>query len=68
MHDVFVVTSEGAGGGHITRIVHAANEDDARQTHQDNYPRESIVAVATRMTQLTSIAKSIKSSAKRRFR
>ena len=46
MRDVFVVTSKGSGGGHITRIVHAANEDDARQTHQENYPDESIVAVA----------------------
>ena len=63
MHDVFVVTSEGSGGGHITRIVHAANEDDARRTHQDSYPGESIVAVATRVTQLTSITKSIESSA-----
>ena len=47
MHDVFVITSEG----------------DARQTHQDNYPGESIVAAAVRMIQLTSITKSIESSA-----
>ena len=45
MHDVFIVTSEGTGGGHIARTVHAANEDDARQTHQENYPDEPIVAV-----------------------
>src|SRR6185295_18206766 len=37
MHDVFIVISEGSGGGHIVRTVHAADEDDARQTHQDNY-------------------------------
>ena len=63
MHDVFIVTSEGSGGGHITRIVYAATEYDARQAHQHNYPGEEIVAVATRMTQLTSITKSIESSA-----
>ncbi len=70
MHDIFVVTSEGSGGGHITRIVYAVNEGDARRTHQDNYPGESIVAVATRITQLTSITKSIESSvsAATRFR
>ena len=62
MHDVYVVTSEGSGGGHITRVVHAVSEDDARQTHQDNYPGESIVAVATRIAQLTPIARSIESS------
>ena len=45
MHDVFIVTSEGTGGGHIARTVHAANEDDARQTHQENYADEPIVAV-----------------------
>ena len=32
MHDVFIVTSEGSGGGHIVRTIHAASEDDARQT------------------------------------
>ena len=45
MHDVFIVTSEGSCGGHITRTVYAASEDDARQTHQENYADESIVAV-----------------------
>ena len=45
MHDVFIVTSEGTDGEHIARTVHAANEDDARQTHQENYPDEPIVAV-----------------------
>jgi len=45
MHDVFIVTSEGLGGGHIARTIHAASEDDARQTHQENYADEPIVAV-----------------------
>ena len=37
MHDVFMVTSEGSGGGHIVRTVYAASEDDAHQTHQENH-------------------------------
>ena len=45
LHDVFIVISEGWGGGHIARTVYAADEDDARQTHQDNYADEPIVAV-----------------------
>ena len=45
MHDVFVVTSQGSGGGRITRTVYAASEDDARQTHQENYAGEPIVEV-----------------------
>ena len=45
MHDVFIVTSEDGGGGHIVRTVYAADHDDARQTHQDNYADEPIVAV-----------------------
>jgi hypothetical protein len=45
MHDVFIVTSEGPGGGHIARTIYAASEDDARQTHQENYADEPIVAV-----------------------
>ena len=45
MHDVFIVTSEGRGGGHIARTVYAASHDDARQTHQENYADEPIVAV-----------------------
>ena len=45
MHDVFIVISEGWDGGHIVRTVYAANQDDARQTHQENYVDESIVAV-----------------------
>jgi hypothetical protein len=45
MHDVFIVTSEGLGGGHIVRTVYAADQDDARQTHQENYADEPIVAV-----------------------
>ena len=56
MHDVFVVTSRGGSGGHIARIVLAANEADARRAHQENYPGESIVDVATRVNQLTSFA------------
>ena len=45
MHDVFIVISEGSGGEHIVRTVYAADEDDARQTHQENYADEPIVAV-----------------------
>ena len=45
MHDVFIVTSEGSGGEHIVRTVYAADQDDARQTHQDNYADEPLVAV-----------------------
>ena len=45
MHDVFIVISEGGDGEHIARTIYAANEDDARQTHQENYPDEPIVAV-----------------------
>jgi hypothetical protein len=45
MHDVFLVISEGGDGEHIARTVHAASEDDARQTHQDNYAGEPIVEV-----------------------
>ena len=45
MHDVFIVISEGSGGEHIARTVYAASDDDARQTHRENYPDEPIVAV-----------------------
>jgi hypothetical protein len=45
MHDVFIVVSEGRDGEHIARTVYAASDDDARQTHQENYADESIVAV-----------------------
>ena len=45
LHDVFIVISEGRGGGHIVRTVYAADDDDARQTHQDNYADEPLVAV-----------------------
>jgi photosystem II stability/assembly factor-like uncharacterized protein len=48
MHDVFIVTSEGSGCGHIARIVHAFDEVDARQTIQDNYPGEFVVDVVAR--------------------
>lgn len=52
MHDVFVVTSRGQGSGHIARIVYAASENDARQTHQANFREETIVDVLTRPTQM----------------
>ena len=45
MHDVFIVISEGFGGGHIARTVYAASHDDARQTHHENYADEPIVEV-----------------------
>jgi hypothetical protein len=45
VHDVFIVTSEGSGGGHVVRTVYAADQDDARQTHQENYADEPIVEV-----------------------
>jgi hypothetical protein len=45
MHDVFIVISEGRGGAHIVRTVYAASQDDARQTHQENYADQPIVAV-----------------------
>ena len=56
MHDVFVVTSQNWDGGRITRIVYADNQDDARRTHRDNFPDESIAAVATRCAHLMGIA------------
>ena len=45
IHDVFIVINEGSGGEHIARTVYAASEDDARQTHQENYADEPLVAV-----------------------
>ena len=45
LHDVFIVISEGSDGAHIARTVYAASDDDARQTHRENYPHEPIVAV-----------------------
>ena len=45
LHDVFIVISEGWGGAHVVRTIYAADEDDARQTHQDNYADEPLVAV-----------------------
>ena len=45
MHDVFIVISEGRDGEHIARTVYAASEDDARQTHRENYAGEPIVEV-----------------------
>jgi NADPH-dependent curcumin reductase CurA len=37
MHDVFIVISEGGDGRLIARTVYAASEDNARQTHRENY-------------------------------
>ena len=45
IHDVFIVISESGGGEHIARTVYAASEDDARQTHQENYAGGHIVEV-----------------------
>jgi hypothetical protein len=45
MHDVFIVISVGKDGEHVARTVCAASEDDARRTHQENYPDEPIVTV-----------------------
>ena len=45
MHDVFIVISEGRDGEPIARTFYAAELDDARQTHQENYGDEPIVAV-----------------------
>ena len=45
MHDVYIVISDGSDGQLIARTVHAASEDDARQTHQENYADEPIVEV-----------------------
>ena len=45
MHDVFIVISEGRDGEHIARTFYAADLDDARQTHQENYAHETLVAV-----------------------
>ena len=45
MHDVFIVISEGRDGEPIARTFYAADLDDARQTHQENYADEPIVAV-----------------------
>ncbi len=45
MHDVFIVISAGGDGEHVARMVFAASEDDARQTHQEHYVGETIVEV-----------------------
>ena len=45
MHDVFIVISEGRDGEHVARTLYAADLDDARQTHQENYSDEPIVEV-----------------------
>ena len=45
MHDVFIVISEGRDGEHVARTYYAADLDDARQTHQENYADETVVEV-----------------------
>jgi len=40
MHDVFIVISEGRDGEHVARTFYAADLDDARRTHHDNYADE----------------------------
>jgi hypothetical protein len=45
MYAVFIVVSEGSHGEHVARTVYAANEDDARHAHQENYADETIVAI-----------------------
>ena len=45
MHDVFIVISEGGDGEQIARTFYAADLDDARQTHLENYADEPLVAV-----------------------
>jgi hypothetical protein len=45
MHDVFIVIGERRYGEHIPRTAYAASEDDARETHQENYADEPIVAI-----------------------
>jgi hypothetical protein len=45
LHDVFIIISEGRDGEHIARTFYAVDLDDARQTHQENYADEPIVAV-----------------------
>ncbi len=45
LHDVFIVISEGGNGEHIARTCYAADLDDARQTHHENYANEPLVAV-----------------------
>ena len=61
MHDVFVVTSQNWDGSRISRIVYAADQDDARRTHRANFPDESIASVATRCAHLMGIAESTES-------
>jgi nicotinamide mononucleotide adenylyltransferase len=45
MNDVFVVVSKRGDGERVARTFFAADLDDARQTHQENYADESIVEV-----------------------
>ena len=45
MHDVFIVISEGSVADTSCGRFTPPTDDDARQTHQDNYADEPIVAV-----------------------
>ena len=38
MHDVFIVTSEGSGGGHIVRTVYAADHDERAEHTKKTTP------------------------------
>ena len=44
-HDVFIVITESRDGECVARTVYAADLDDARQTHHENYADERIVEV-----------------------
>ena len=56
MHDVFIVISEGRDGEHIARTFYAADLDDARLTHQENYADELIVEVHNEPSRLVTFA------------
>jgi hypothetical protein len=45
MSDVFVVISERSDGRRKARCVLAADQKDARWTHEEHYPDDHIVAV-----------------------
>ena len=62
MHDVFIVISEGADGEHIARTVYAASEDDARQTHRENYADEPIVELRQPVMPSTIVRQEIQSA------
>ena len=62
MHDVFIVISEGRDGEHIARTVYAASEDDARQTHRENYADEPIVELRQPVMPSTIVRQEIQSA------